>query len=157
MSIVSRSYFLLTQLILTFCDRVEKNCEVIKDDKNLTRTDEKCQFPFKFKVCGKKALIDNLFNLWGKRVWQMHLLKRQKMPEVLFQFDVLSKLESLLFIKRWCPTKLDESMWNGLKFNFYSFSIVRWRNREGPWHMGLLWKVLSYGLRGQMQEKEKDS
>ena len=38
----------------------------------------------------------------------------------------------------------------------YSFTIVRWRNKEGPWHMGLLWKVLSYGLQGQMQEKEKD-
>ena len=37
------------------------------------------------------------------------------------------------------------------------FPFVRWRNREGPRHMGLLWKVLSSALRGQMQEKEKDS
>ena len=95
MSIVSRSYF-LTQLILTFCDRVEKNCEVIKDDENLTRTEEKCQFPFKFKVDMwpkiKHSLI-NLFIYWGKRVWSVHLHRRQEVSEVLVDF-FLSKLEA---------------------------------------------------------------
>ena len=63
MSIVSRSYF-LTQLILTFCDRVEKHCEVIKDDENLTRTEEKCQFPFKFKVDMWPKTKHSLINLF---------------------------------------------------------------------------------------------
>merc|ERR1711934_575920 len=27
----------------------EKKCEVMQDDENLTRTKEKCQFPFKFR------------------------------------------------------------------------------------------------------------
>ena len=76
MSIVSRSYF-LTQLILTFCDRVEKHCEVIKDDENLTRTEEKCQFPFKFKVCGQKLSIH-----WLK---SFHLLREKNMIDASAQ------------------------------------------------------------------------
>ena len=52
MSIVSISYF-LAQLIFILCEKFEKNCEVIQDDEDLTRTDEKCQFPFKYNVNGQ--------------------------------------------------------------------------------------------------------
>ena len=54
MSIVRRSYF-FTQLII-WCDGLEKRCSVIKDDKNLTKTKENCQFPFKYKVCNNNDI-----------------------------------------------------------------------------------------------------
>ena len=107
MSIVSRSYF-LAQLILILCDRVEKKCEVMQDDENLTRTKEKCQFPFKFRVWHN--FIDNLFipkSNRGKRIWPMHLHWGQKMSEVT---DIVSKIQSNCYVLRWCPTKLDGSM-----------------------------------------------